>query len=166
MARKIFEGLSVRVTVPQNTTVNQGDFARFDGILGVAADRVVTGSGQTKPLVLDIEPAQYETDQIDSADTFPVGSAVFWDNIEKRLTTVDTDGTYCGRVTKAKDSNGVIWFLFQPDQYGVAGQAAAVTDITTADGSDAATTQALANATKAKVNALLASLRAAGILAS
>lgn len=43
--------------------------------------------------------------------------------------------------------------------------AAAVADIATADGSDPATTQALANATKAKVNALLASLRAGGFLA-
>lgn len=40
----------------------------------------------------------------------------------------------------------------------------AVADIATADGSDPATTQALANATKAKVNALLAAMRTAGLL--
>lgn len=44
-------------------------------------------------------------------------------------------------------------------------QAAAVADVSTANGSDPATTQALANANKAKINELLASLRAAGILA-
>lgn len=44
-------------------------------------------------------------------------------------------------------------------------QAAAVADVTTPNGSDAATTQTLANANKAKINELLASLRAAGILA-
>lgn len=44
-------------------------------------------------------------------------------------------------------------------------QGAAVADVTTANGSDPATTQALANANKAKINELLASLRAAGILA-
>ena len=37
-------------------------------------------------------------------------------------------------------------------------------NITTADGSDAATTQTLANATKAKVNTLMANLRTAGLL--
>tara|TARA_R100000656_G_scaffold123720_1_gene100609 strand:+ start:706 stop:1011 length:306 start_codon:yes stop_codon:yes gene_type:complete len=42
--------------------------------------------------------------------------------------------------------------------------AAAVDDVDTADGSDAATTQALANANKAKINELLVSLRAAGFL--
>jgi len=36
----------------------------------------------------------------------------------------------------------------------------------TADGSDAATTQALANALKVKVNALLAALKAAGLMAA
>lgn len=43
--------------------------------------------------------------------------------------------------------------------------AEAVADITTANGSDATTTQALANATKAKVNELLGVLRDAGLLA-
>lgn len=41
----------------------------------------------------------------------------------------------------------------------------AIANIATADGSDPATTQALANATKAKVNAILAALRAAGVIA-
>jgi hypothetical protein len=44
-------------------------------------------------------------------------------------------------------------------------QGAAVADVSTANGSDPATTQALANANKAKINELLASLRAAGIIA-
>lgn len=41
---------------------------------------------------------------------------------------------------------------------------AAVADVATADGSDAATTQALANALKAKLNDLLAKLRTAGVV--
>lgn len=45
-------------------------------------------------------------------------------------------------------------------------QAAAVEDIDTADGSDAGTTQALANDTKAKVNELMGALRDANLLAS
>ena len=39
-----------------------------------------------------------------------------------------------------------------------------VAAITTADGSDAGTTQTLANANKAKINALLAALKTAGIM--
>lgn len=56
--------------------------------------------------------------------------------------------------------------LISAIESGANAQGAAVADIATADGSDAATTQALANATKAKVNALLAALRAAGIIAT
>lgn len=45
-------------------------------------------------------------------------------------------------------------------------QAEAVADISTANGSDPATTQALANALKVKINDLLAKLRTAGLLDS
>lgn len=43
---------------------------------------------------------------------------------------------------------------------------AAEADIATADATDLASAQALANATKAKVNALLAKLRTAGIISA
>ena len=61
--------------------------------------------------------------------------------------------------------------LFDPEPLVVIGNLPhnsqpAIADIATADGSDPATTQALANATKAKVNAILAMLRAAGIIAT
>lgn len=49
-------------------------------------------------------------------------------------------------------------------EWEVSAPAAAEADIATADGSDPATTQALANATKVKVNALLAKLRTKGVL--
>lgn len=42
--------------------------------------------------------------------------------------------------------------------------AVAVANIATANGSDAATTQALANANKAKINELLGELRKAGVI--
>jgi hypothetical protein len=43
--------------------------------------------------------------------------------------------------------------------------ATTIANIATADGSDPATTQALANANKAKINALLTELRAQGVIA-
>lgn len=51
------------------------------------------------------------------------------------------------------------------DTAGAIVQADAIADIATANGSDAATTQALANATKATVNTILAALRTAGVIA-
>jgi hypothetical protein len=50
--------------------------------------------------------------------------------------------------------------LMKPRVFG-----AAVTALATADGSDAGTTQALANATKAKLNAVIAALQTSGHLA-
>ena len=44
------------------------------------------------------------------------------------------------------------------------GNATAITDVTTANATDLATAQALTNANKAKINALLAELRLRGII--
>lgn len=45
------------------------------------------------------------------------------------------------------------------------GNATAITDVSTANATDLTTAQALANANKAKINALLAELRLRGIIA-
>lgn len=63
-------------------------------------------------------------------------------------------------ITNKADADALIAAIDSGSAVGVA-----VANIATADGSDAATTQALANATKAKVNELLASLRGAGVIA-
>jgi hypothetical protein len=64
-------------------------------------------------------------------------------------------------LTVADDSGG------EEVDITVAGaQAGAVADVATADATDLASAQALANANKAKINQLLASLRASGLLAT
>lgn len=50
-------------------------------------------------------------------------------------------------------------------QAGLATKQSAITDVTTADATDAATAVTLANANKAKINAILAALRSAGVIA-
>jgi predicted RecA/RadA family phage recombinase len=112
-SRKVSDGQSVRVTVPASTTVEQHSFAQVGGVLGFAIQRVVTGAGETKPLVLAIERCEYETDQIDTADAFAVGEKVYWDNTNRRFTTVAADGRYAGFVTSAKSADS-IWFVFEP----------------------------------------------------
>ena len=47
---------------------------------------------------------------------------------------------------------------------GVVTKQAAITNVTTADATDATTAAALANADKAKINAILAALRSAGVI--
>ncbi|NPV52209.1 MAG: DUF2190 family protein [Firmicutes bacterium] len=121
MGRKVSDGKSVRVTVPENTVIEQGKFYLLDGFFGMAIQSVTTGAGQTAEVVLDIEQAEYETSQINTADAFNKGDKVFYDTSAKVLTTnanADASGNPqnrpVGRVTLAKDANDVIWFELGP----------------------------------------------------
>ena len=113
MGRKVSDGKSVRVSVPENTTVEQGAFALLDGFLGLAAQKVVTGAGETKGLVLNIEPGEYETSQIDATQDFAVGTKIYWDASTKTFTETPT-AVLAGVVTLAKDAGNVIWFRVAP----------------------------------------------------
>jgi len=113
MGRKVSDGKSVRVTVPENTTVEQGAFALLDGFLGLAAQKVVTGAGETRSLVLNIEPGEYETSQIDKTQNFAVGTKIYWDAAKKAFTETPT-AVLAGVVTNAKDAGNVIWFRVAP----------------------------------------------------
>lgn len=121
MGRKVSDGLSVKVTVPQSTTIEQGRFYLLDGFFGMAMQSVVTGAGETAQVVLNIEEAEYETSQITAADAFNKGDKVYWNAVTSLLTTQanpDASGNPqnrpVGRVTQAKDANGVIWFKLGP----------------------------------------------------
>ncbi len=115
---KISDGKSVRVTVPVNTTIEAGKFYLLNGFFGCAMQSVTTGAGKTAEVVLNIEQAEYETDQIDTSQTltFDKGTLIYWDDSNKQLTTSDGSGTnrLVGRVTAAKDENNVIWFILGP----------------------------------------------------
>lgn len=94
------------------------------------------------------------------------GALVYWDAGDSRFTTTAADGVPAGIATAAVASGaGDTTGYVKLNATGQA-QAATAAAIDTADGSDAATTQALANATKAKVNDILTALKAAGLMAS
>ncbi len=151
---KISDGKSVKVTVPESTVVEAGNFYLLDGFLGCAVQSVTTEAGETAEVTLNIEAAEYETDQIDAVDAFDKGDKIYWDSTNNRFTTVPTDGFFAGVVTVAKDGNNVIWFVLATQQAELM-QAAAQADSNAAD---------LAALT-ADFNSLLAKLRAAGLMA-
>ena len=175
MGRKVGGASSVKVTVPVSTVIDQGKFYLLDGFLGRAVQSVTTDAVTTSQVILEIEPSEYETSQIDAADGFAAGNKVYWDATNKRFTTVATDGTFCGIVTVAKDANNVIWFWFAPQQPSVK-QATTVAAVAAANGTAAAganPTKAefdavvtLANETKAQLNAALAAMKAANLMAN
>ena len=108
---KISDGKSVRVTVPDSTKIEAGKYYLLDGFLGCAMQSVETAAGETAEIILNIEPAEYETDQTKEADraTMTVGEDIYWDKNNKYFTLSATD-IYAGKITSAADSNGVIWF--------------------------------------------------------
>jgi len=113
-AAKVSDGKSVRVTVPGNTVIEAGKFYFLDGFLGCAFQSVTTGAGENAEVILNIEQAEYETDQIDTSQTFARGTLIYWDGTNKKFTETSTGNRLVGRVTQAKDSNGVICFILGP----------------------------------------------------
>ena len=108
-AAKVSDGKSVRVTVPENTVIEAGKFYLLDGFLGCAFQSVTTGAGEE--VILNIEQAEYETDQIDTSQTFAKGTLLYWDGTNKRFTETPEGNRLVGRVTQAKDANNVICFI-------------------------------------------------------
>ena len=111
---KISDGKSVRVAVPENTVIEAGKFYLLDGFLGCAFQSVTTGVGETAEVVLNIEQAEYETDQIDTSQTFAKGTLIYWDAANNIFTETSTGNRLAGRVTQAKDANNVICFILGP----------------------------------------------------
>lgn len=111
---KVSDGKSVQVTVPQDTTIETGKFYLLDGFLGAAMSSLTTGAGETGEVALNIEQAEYETDQINTADAFAKGDLIYWNAANNCFTTTAAGNRPAGRVTVAKDANDVIWFILGP----------------------------------------------------
>lgn len=105
---KISDGKSVRVTADKG--VEEGKFYLVNGFFGMAVQSAETG----EELVLSIEQAEYETDQINTEDAFAVGTTIYYDTTNSVLTETEGTNRIVGRVTAGKDTNNVIWFILGP----------------------------------------------------
>lgn len=105
---KISDGKSVRVKA--SGAVEEGKFYLVEGFFGMAVQSATAG----QDVILNIEQAEFEADQIEKTQAFKVGTAIYWDDTKKQLTETETGNRKAGRVTAAKDSNNVIWFILGP----------------------------------------------------
>lgn len=93
---KISDGLSVKVEVTGPAKYNAGELAEIEGFLGFIVQNVDIASGVTEEVILNIEQAEYETDQIDPPVTgdndfeYKVGTLLYWDG--EQLTEDEDDG--------------------------------------------------------------------------
>jgi len=110
---KVSDGKSVRVAVPENTTIVAGGFYELDSFFGSAMQSVITGAGETSEVILNIEQAEYETDQIQTTKSFKTGDPIYF-TAGKFTPDAGEDNRLVGRVTQGKDQNNVIWFILGP----------------------------------------------------
>jgi len=183
---KISDGKSVKVTATEAVTA--GKFYYFDGFLGCAFQDAKAND----EVILNIEPAEYETDQIRTSDSTSMvkGTDIFWDKNNKYFTVSGTD-VYAGKITAPADANNVIWFKLAERPYSVdsvttlAAQVGSLSSLTTTaktsvvaainevNGKKAAKVAAIADPSTAtaedvatKLNALLTALTNAGLMAN
>lgn len=154
------EGKVLPLVAPYDR-LTSGLGALVGGMFGVSLDTVLSGAS-----------GQFETEGVHKltkvgSQAWTVGQRIFWDDGNRRCTSTGAAGQFIGLATAvvadgAGDTTGTVKLC--PASPMLEGVQAAIADEATADGSDAATTQALANALKAKLNVLLASLRVSGLI--
>lgn len=103
---KVSDGKSVTVIVPDDHEVEVNELCLIDGHLGFASQSADEG----EEVILNVERAEFETDQIDTSHDYKIGAVVYFDESENGLTEDKTD-RIAGIVTNSKDENNVIWFL-------------------------------------------------------
>src|SRR4051812_17084577 len=139
------------------SAIAAGDVVVLGERIGVALVDIAATSGSG---TIELEGV-FELASVTNA-AFAQGDALMWDSSTGKLTKVASSTTTpAGVCFEAKLSAGAVARVnLDPNPR----RSAAVADIGTADGSDPTTTQALANASKVKINAILAALRAAGLM--
>lgn len=108
---KISDGKSVRVK-SGSVEVEAGKFYFLEGFLG-AAMTSAAAADEDKEVTLNIEPAEYETDQIkaDEKGSMTVGASIYWDDTAgAKHFTVTATVIYAGKITAAAGEGNVIWF--------------------------------------------------------
>jgi predicted RecA/RadA family phage recombinase len=158
MQNFVQDGSVITAAAPYTRTSGQG--AKIGSLFGIAKSDVA--SGATGEFLVEGVVTHAKT----SAQAWAVGDRIYWDDTNKRFDNVSTVGMLVGYATAVAanpSSTGTVRLSESPPGMATGAQTA-IADIATVDATDLATSEALANATKAKVNALLAALRTAGIL--
>lgn len=154
----LHEGCTLKLTNGSGAAIASGEPIFVGGIKGVALADIAnnaTGPVHTEGVFTLTKKASLAISE---------GDSLFWDVDPGEITKTAADGVFIGVAAAAAGSSDATVNVLLVQGAGV--PAAYVAAISTADGSDAATTQALANATKTKVNAILTALQAKGIMLS
>jgi predicted RecA/RadA family phage recombinase len=155
MKNFIQEGKHINVTLTAN--VGAGEAGLYGSIFGVHVNKGL--SGEVCPLVTEgiVELPK------DASVVSGLGQDIHWDNTAKRATTTRDGNMLIGEAVEGALSGDSTVKLKLGSSKTVS-PAANQADNATANAIDAATTQTLANSLKTDFNALLAKLKAAGVM--
>lgn len=156
MQNFVKDGTTIKYTNSTGSTINSGDPVRLSsGKVCVAMGIILDGAtGLLKTTGVYIWPKATPL-------TIAQGDKLYWDGTKVTKTVTDN---FVGQAHEAAASADVTVLVDIDDSEGGT-QMPNIALIATADGSDAGTTQTLANATKAKVNAIITALIASGAMA-
>lgn len=151
------KGEAIEYLIPNATTIASGDVVAVGNLTGIA----VTGGTTGDTIVVNL-CGVYELPKATPL-VITQGDRLFWNAGTKRITRTTTDRPVGTAFLGAASADTTVLVGLYED--GVRFQpGAAVADVATANASDLATAQALANQLKTTVNALLAQLRVAGVI--
>ena len=157
---KLYAGILVAVNA-SGYVVPAADTAGLV-VMGRSEKQVDNSAGANGDLLAQIRRGVFLFDNSTTAalDKDDIGKQCFVED-DHTVAETSTNGVKAGRFVGFKDGDETQCWVETPGAQGSLGKySPATTAISTADGSDAATTQALANATKAKVNTLIQDLAA------
>lgn len=156
MQNYIHNGDRITYTIPAETTIAPGDVVMIGTLPGCAIDGGTEGDLITVLLCGVVEVAKTTSLAIAQGDR------LYFNSGTGKITKTTSDAPYGIAETAAALNDTTVRVLLY--EHGAPAQAAAVASISTADASDLATAVALANANKVTTNAILVSLRAAGLM--
>lgn len=139
------------------SNIASGDVVVIGNRVGIAIADIASGSSGAVKMV-----GCYSVTKV-SAQAWAAGDEIFWDASASKFTTVGTANTFAGHAMDIAANPTASGNLRLSPGYK---KSTVIAAVATADGSDAATTQALANSLKASHNALLAALKVAGLMAN
>jgi predicted RecA/RadA family phage recombinase len=159
MAQNFIQDGDVLEIVNGGTAITSGSPVVIGSIVGIAlGDIAANGPGRVQVCGV-----------FEVAKTTPLviaqGDKVYWSTSTSKVTKTATDA-YMGIAFAAAGSTDATVQVSLSEVGADTGKAAVVAAVSTANGSDAATTQALANQLKTTVNAILTALKDAGLMAN
>jgi predicted RecA/RadA family phage recombinase len=160
MTNYVQEGKIIDFANTSGSAIASGDVVLQGEIIGVAVTNIAATTGTGAVAIKGVFKLP-----LAGSLAITAGDAVFWNAGTKTVTKTNTDSQLGFATTSQNSNDPFVNVLLNPTGSGTTAIAADVAAVATANAVDLATAEALANQLKTTVNAILTSLKTAGIMA-